>query len=75
MIFYKTASGQLQFNDATWATYQTVEDWNNEKTIIEFVLTQDMIDWITGAQNDGWSNTAFIVQGNGCNITKVTVLP
>ncbi len=75
LIFYKTASGQLQLNDANWATYQTVEDWNNEKTIIEFVLTQNMIDWITGAQNDGWSNTAFIVQGNGCNITKVTVLP
>lgn len=75
LIFYKTASGQLQLNDANWGTYQTVEDWNNEKTIIEFVLTQDMLDWITGAQNDGWSNTAFIVQGNGCNITKVTVLP
>lgn len=75
LIFYKTGSGQLQFNNANWSAFNTYADWDNALSAIEVVLSQDMIDWITGAQSDGWSNSCFIVQGDGFTISKVTIKP
>ena len=34
-----------------------------------------MMDCVTGATTDGWSDTAFIIQGDGMTITKIVVLP
>lgn len=42
---------------------------------VEIALTQTMIDWMTGAQSDGWSNTAFLIQGSDMTITKITLIP
>jgi hypothetical protein len=75
MSFYKSGSGQIQVNDGNWTAFTTLADWNGTESVLEMVLTQDMIDWITGAKNDGWSNSAFIIQGNGVTISKITITP
>ena len=75
IIFYKTGTGQIQFNDPDWNPFITVADWDGDKAALEVILTQDMIDWVTGAKSDGWSNSSFIVQGDGLTIRKVTILP
>ncbi|MBM6993204.1 MAG: IPT/TIG domain-containing protein [Prevotella sp.] len=75
VVFYKSGTGQIQFNDPNWSSLITVADWNGTESSLEIVLTQDMIDWITGTKTDGWSNTCFIVQGDGLTISKVTIIP
>lgn len=75
IVFYKSGTGQIQFNDPNWSSLTTVADWNGTESSLEIVLTQDMIDWITGAKTDGWSNTCFIVQGDGLTISKITLIP
>lgn len=72
--FYVTSAGQMQFNDANWSAFDTftVAEGDN---VLEVTLTQTMIDWLTGAQSDGWSNSAFIIQGSDMTITKITLVP
>ena len=72
--FHVTSAGQMQFNDANWSELGvfTAAEGDN---VVEVTLTQTMIDWLTGAQSDGWSNSAFIIQGSGLTITKITLVP
>lgn len=72
--FYVSSAGQLQFNDANWSEQGTFTAAEGDK-VVEVTLTQTMIDWLTGAQSDGWSNSAFIIQGSGLTITKITLVP
>lgn len=72
--FHVTSAGQMQFNDANWSEQGTFTAAEGDK-VVEVVLTQTMIDWLTGAQSDGWSNSAFIIQGSGLTITKITLVP
>lgn len=73
--FYVSSAGQLQFNDYGWS--DRFGYWNSEdgQDVVEVTLSQDMIDCLTGAQSDGWSQTAYIIQGSGMTITKVTLVP
>lgn len=65
LIIYKDASvtGQVQINDANWAGLYTIADWNGT----EAQLVQEFDDKMMNAINnvsDGWSDTAFIIQGD-----------
>lgn len=75
--FYKQtdSKGQIQVNDGVWKQFEMSADWSGTESVLEVKLTQDMIDWITGAKNDGWSQTAFLIQGDGIVVTKVTLVP
>lgn len=76
---YKVAAttGQAQFNDANWSSLSgyDLNDWNGGAEVLEAPLTQEAIDCITGARADGWSETAFIIQGSGLQVTKITLVP
>lgn len=76
MYFYASGTGQLQINDANWASWTTIADWENaDDKKMELVLTQDMIDALKGIKGDGWSSTGMIIQGDGLTLNKVTILP
>ncbi|MGI6243773.1 MAG: IPT/TIG domain-containing protein [Prevotella sp.] len=75
IIFYKSGQGQLQFNDPNWSQLAILKDDEDAEKAMEVVFTQDMIDWVTGAKTDGWSNTCFIIQGDGMTVSKVTIIP
>lgn len=68
-------TGQCQVNDPNWGAFDTPADWGGNLDALEMVFTQAMIDCITGATSDGWSETAFILQGDGLTITKIGILP
>lgn len=76
LIIYKDASvtGQVQINDANWAGLYTITDWNG----IEAQLVQEFDDKMMNAINnvsDGWSDTAFIIQGDLGKANKIVILP
>lgn len=76
VYFYVTGTGQLQINDANWSEITTLAEWEDASTrVMEMVLTQDMVDCLTGVRNDGWSSTGLIVQGDGMTVSKITILP
>lgn len=68
-------TGQCQINDPNWGPLDCPNDWNGDLDKFEIVLTQGMIDCITGATSDGWSETAFILQGQDLTVTKIGLLP
>lgn len=76
LIIYKDASatGQVQINDANWAGLYTIADWNGTET----QLVQEFDDKMMNAINnvsDGWSDTAFIIQGDLGKANKIVILP
>lgn len=76
LIIYKDASvtGQVQINDANWAGLYTIADWNGT----EAQLVQEFDDKMMNAINnvsDGWSDTAFIIQGDLGKANKIVILP
>ena len=76
MNFYVSGTGQLQINDANWSSFTTIAEWDDAADKkMELVLTQEMVDWLTGVKTDGWSSTGMIIQGDGFTLNKVTILP
>lgn len=76
LIIYKDASatGQVQINDANWAGLYTIADWNGTET----QLVQEFDDKMMNAINnvsDGWSDTAFVIQGDLGKANKIVILP
>lgn len=76
LIIYKDASatGQVQINDANWAGLYTIKDWDGTET----QLVQEFDDKMMNAINnvsDGWSDTAFIIQGDLGKANKIVILP
>lgn len=76
LIIYKDASvtGQVQINDANWAPLYTIADWNGT----EAQLVQEFDDKMMNAINnvsDGWSDTAFAIQGDLGKANKIVILP
>lgn len=76
LIIYKDASvtGQVQINDANWAGLYTIADRNGT----EAQLVQEFDDKMMNAINnvsDGWSDTAFIIQGDLGKANKIVILP
>ena len=77
IIFHKTpeTKGQIQFCDPNWTALTTVSDWNGDVETLEYVLDEAAIKCVTGETSDGWSETAFVLQGDGLEVTKIAVLP
>lgn len=76
MLFYKEAgaTGQVQINNANWGGIDTVADWNGDQSCIVKVFDAAMMEAVNSI-SDGWSDTAFILQGDLKNVTKIAVLP
>lgn len=76
LIFYKeqSAKGQVQINNANWGGIETPADWNGTETQIVKVFDAAMMEAVNSI-SDGWSDTAFIIQGELKGITKIAFLP
>ena len=76
IIVYKTAgiTGQIQINNANWGSIYTIADWDGSAERIEWVVDDAFIDAINNIQ-DGWSDTALILQGDLQGVKKMTILP
>lgn len=76
MLFYKEAgaTGQVQINNANWVGIDTVSDWNGDQNCVVKVFDAAMMEAVNSI-SDGWSDTAFILQGDLKNVTKIAVLP
>ena len=76
MLFYKDASatGQVQINDANWVLVETVAEWDGNKDCIVKVFDAAMMAAVNST-TDGLSDTAFILQGDLKNVTKIAILP
>ena len=75
MLFYKEAgaTGQVQINNANWGGIDTVADWNGDQSCIVKVFDAAMMEAVNSI-SDGWSDTAFILQGDLKNVTKIAIL-
>ena len=75
--FYKQpGTGQCQVNEPNWGWNETAAEWENANSeCVELVLSQQLLDCITGVIADNWGGTAFCCQGDGLTITKVTLIP
>lgn len=76
LIVYKDASvtGQVQINDAKWSGLYTIADWNGTETQIVQEFDDKMMNAINNV-SDGWSDTAFIIQGDLGKANKIVILP
>lgn len=76
LIVYKDASvtGQVQINDANWSVLYTIADWNGTETQIVQEFDDKMMNAINNV-SDGWSDTAFIIQGDLGKANKIVILP
>lgn len=76
MLFYKEAgaTGQVQINNANWGAIDTVSDWDGNKNCIVKVFDAAMMEAVNSI-SDGWGDTAFILQGDLKNVTKIAILP
>lgn len=74
MLFYKEAgaTGQVQINNANWGGIDTVADWNGDQNCVVKVFDAAMMEAVN---SNGWSDTAFILQGDLKNVTKIAILP
>lgn len=76
-IIYKEAgaTGQIQVNNANWGGVVTIADWAGDQTRMEQIITPELMECITSIA-DGWSDTAFILQGDlGHGVTGFCILP
>ncbi len=76
LIVYKDASvtGQVQINDAKWSGLYTIADWSGTETQIVQEFDDKMMNAINNV-SDGWSDTAFIIQGDLGKANKIVILP
>ena len=78
-IVYKEVgtAGQLQWNDPNWTSFAGIEcnDWDGSAETLEVPVTEDMLKCINGEVQDGWSDTAIIIQGDGLKINKIVIVP
>ena len=76
MLFYKEAgaTGQIQINNANWGTIDSPADSDGNKDCIVKVFDAAMMEAVNSI-SDGWSDTAFILQGDLKNVTKIAILP
>ena len=76
MLFYKEAgaTGQVQINNANWGGIDTPADWNGDQSCLVKVFYAAMMVALNSI-SDGWSDTAFILQGDLKGVTKIAILP
>jgi len=74
--FYFTVSaveGQIQVNDANWGAWTTLKFNDIDQTSYEYEITQDFLTKIM-TEDDGWSTTAIVIQGQNMVVSKVSVI-
>lgn len=76
LIFYKeqSATGQVQINNANWVSIDSPAEWDGKATQIVKVFDAAMMEAVNSI-SDGWSDTAFILQGDLKGVTKIAFLP
>lgn len=76
LIFYKdkSAKGQVQINNANWVAIDSPADWNGTEAKVVKVFDAAMMEAVNDI-SDGWSDTAFILQGDLTGVTKIAFLP
>lgn len=76
MLFYKEAgaTGQIQISNANWGAIDSPADWDGNKDCIVKVFDAAMMEAVNSI-SDGLSDTAFILQGDLKNVTKIAILP
>lgn len=76
MLFYKEAgaTGQVQINNANWGGIDTPADRNGDQSCLVKVFDAAMMEAVNSI-SDGWSDTAFILQGDLKGVTKIAILP
>ncbi len=78
-VVYKEVgtTGQIQWNNPNWGSFAGVNcsDWDGSAETIEVPVTEEMLQCINGEVQDGWSNTAMILQGDGLTVTKIVLVP
>ena len=62
---------QIQVNDANWGQIVMLQP-SQDETEVTVELTADILNRILST-NDGWSNTALVIQGEGTVVSKVTL--
>lgn len=62
---------QIQLNDANWGSFETLKPEQSE-TLVAYELTAEILNRIL-TTNDGWSETAMVIQGEGTVINKVHI--
>ncbi len=62
---------QIQVNDANWGQIDILKP-DMSATTAEFELTAEVLDRIL-TTNDGWSETAMVIQGEGTVVNKVHI--
>lgn len=62
---------QIQVNHANWGQIAMLTP-SPDDTEAQLELTADVLNTIL-TTNDGWSNTALVIQGQNCVVNKVTV--
>lgn len=73
LVFHINPYGtpQIQVNDANWGQMAMLEPSADDKTAV-FELTAEYLNRILTTE-DGWSETAMVIQGQGTIVNKVTV--
>ena len=73
MIFHLSAYDytQIQINNANWSQYTILESADIVETLT-FELTEDVLKDALST-SDGWTTTAFVMQGKGTVVNKVTI--
>lgn len=74
--FYFTVSaveGQIQLNDANWGAWTTLKFDDIDQTSYEYEIAQDFLTKIM-TEDDGWSTSAIVVQGQNMVVSKVSVI-
>lgn len=76
LLIYKSAgvTGQVQINNANWGGVATAADWDGSQTVITQTFDAAMMEAVNSV-SDGWSDTAFILQGDLAGVIKMTILP
>lgn len=63
---------QIQVNDANWGSMDMLQCNAGEATALEFELTAERLNRVLTTA-DGWSETAMVIQGEGCIVSHVTI--
>lgn len=66
------AATQLQLNDANWGQMDMIDVNDQSVTTVEWELTAERLQRIL-TTNDGWSETAMVIQGKGCVVNRVSL--
>lgn len=74
MVFYYAASedGQIQINDANWGQIGDIFDVPASGSKYEVTLTAEMLSRGLST-SDGWSETAFVINGKALVISKIAL--